>query len=126
MTSEIASNQINREVLLKLSQLYQREATSLIELYIKESSKLIEKLNTHFNPFDFKHVLRILRDLRHSSVEIGASKFSFFLLSLEIAVFEYRLQNPSEAMNLIHFHHETLVDELCKLREDATESREPA
>ncbi|HET9843832.1 MAG TPA: hypothetical protein VFP93_04175 [Gammaproteobacteria bacterium] len=109
-------NQVNLSVLKKLALFIQKEINILIDHYVKDSQKLMEKLKVHITNADLKHIQRTVRDLRQSSQEIGAMQFSFLLLSLEIAVSEYRVREWQPAYNKIEQYYNWVIDELATIR----------
>ena len=86
--------------------------TSMIELFVKESTKAIEKIKRHEPQHETKHLLRTIRELRYASLEIGAHLFSFLLLNLEIALLENRLEDWSNIFALLEKEHMTLIKNL--------------
>lgn len=116
MSVEQVLSQVNYSALYKLAQFFQKEMTAVIDMYLKDSEKLMVQLKTHFAQADLKYILKSLQELRQNSQEIGAMQFSYMLLSLEIAIREYRLQQWEPAYRVLQEHFNTVLDELATLR----------
>lgn len=109
-------NQIHYVSLTKLAHLFQKEIPSLIDIYIKESEALMEKLKRYVSNAEFKYILRTASELRLSSLEIGALHFSFLILSLEIAASEHRAPVWDRALQTIDQQYHQVVHELTSIK----------
>lgn len=116
MPDEQVLVQVNQSSLYKLAQFFQKEVTSVIDLYLKDSEKLMVQLKNHFTQNDSKYILKALQELRQNSLEIGAMQFSYLLLSLEISIREYRLYHWEKAYAVLKTHFNSVLDELATLR----------
>lgn len=115
ITGEQAFRQIDSHALHKLAQVFQKEVSSLIDLYLKDSEKLMEKLRVYFDNKDLKQINSIARELRLNSIEIGATKFSFLMLGLEISSSEHRINHWQDVLKRIEECYLSVVDELATL-----------
>ena len=116
MTGKLATRQIDETTLNALAQFFQKDVPILIDLYLKDSEKQLSKLKLHIEQQETKHIQRVAKELRQSSLDIGALRFSFIILSLEIALNEHRVQEWGRVLKVIEDHYRQVVDELATLR----------
>ncbi len=123
MTGERVRLQIDKKALSKLALFYQKEEKTLIELYIKDSQQLMEKLSGYLAQEKESSSLSSIQEFRLRSVEIGALEFSYLLLSFEITISEKRLHNWVHASQVIEQNYLKVLNDLeaLKLTQPATE-----
>jgi len=119
MAETVKPSQIDISALKKLSEFFQKEFSSLIDLYLQDSARLMERLQKFLLLSDLKNIESTARDLRKSSINVGAVKFSFMLLNLELAAQELRIKHPSMIWHNIERCYQTLNKELHLIKEEA-------
>ncbi len=115
MTAKKVFRQINTQALYALSELFQKDVTSLVDYYLSDSKKLMEKLKVHFSKHEFHYIMTTARELRENSVEVGATYFSFIMLGLEIVASEHRITQWQETLNLIEQNYQLISHELSQM-----------
>lgn len=115
MTSKNTFRHIDIQALHRLSDIFQKEVSTLVAYYLKDSKKLMEKLQKYFLNKDAAEICTTARELRENSQEIGALKFSFLMLGLEITAQEYRIYPCESLYHLIEENYNLVAQELNDL-----------
>ncbi|MGD9591952.1 MAG: hypothetical protein AB7V32_05485, partial [Candidatus Berkiella sp.] len=87
-----------------LQQQFQREISELIDIYLHDARRKLANLHKALHDLNYTNFLGAIRELRLRSIDVGAIRFSYYCLQLEIAVQEMRLESVQK---LIHFLEET-------------------
>lgn len=115
MTAPQRFRQIDTKALYRLADVFQKEVSSLIQYYLKESKKLMDKLQQQFINKEFGEISTTARELRENSLEIGASYFSFIMLGLEISAQECRCYPSENLYQLIEQNYNRVAHELLAI-----------
>ncbi|MBS0289130.1 MAG: hypothetical protein JSS07_03705 [Proteobacteria bacterium] len=86
------SNIIKRSLLRELQQTFQKDVVELIDIYLHDAKRKIANLYKALQEKHLANFVGAARELRLRSIDIGAVRFSYFCLRLEIAAQEARFE----------------------------------
>lgn len=113
---------LQNEAIKKLAKLLQVSPHEVIEMYMTESNKYVEKLKTFqastLTTANSKMISNTARELRHSAEEVGALSMAYACLSLEAASAEYRIQSIKPLIDKILHAYAKVYSELQALKLD--------
>lgn len=116
MIKSAPSPLIDFNLLSELEQGFQKNLSELIDLYLKDAIRKIEQLQKAYQDKNFKSILNAAKELRNRSMDVGAIKFSFNCLSLELAIQEHRSETVPQLINVICRNFEQVSSELCRIK----------
>ena len=97
---------IELSYLRDLQHQFQREITELIDIYLHDAKRKLANLHKALEEENYANYIGAARELRLRSVDVGAIRFSYYCLQLEVAVQEMRL----ESVNKLTFFLEASFD----------------
>lgn len=93
MGSVVSSKVIDMNSLLALQDLFQKNLVDLIDVYLQDAQKCLDRLIVNIRNQNSSALQKAAKDLRCSSLDIGAIQFSHLCISIEMAAQEHRLNH---------------------------------
>ncbi len=119
MRNGVESPAIKISLLHALSETFQRETDELIEIYLQEAKRKISILHSALSQCNITNFIATARELRLSSLDMGAIQFSHHCLSLEIAAAEMRLESLPSLISFIENQFIGICHSLNRLRKQS-------
>lgn len=116
MGNDGRSHIIQFSFIKELQQIFQKNISELIDIYIDEAKKKFFVLCKAYDEGNLLSVIDTARELRHRSVDIGAIPFSFLCLNVEIATQELNHPRVQQLIAAMKKYCPILFAELEKLK----------
>lgn len=92
---------IQPSYLRDLQQQFQREVTELIDMYLHDAKRKFVTLYKALEEENYANFIGAARELRTRSIDVGAIRFSYYCLQLEVAVQEMRLESVKKLTDFL-------------------------